>query len=237
MNTHIFNLPDFNYDKILSIARKVDPINYMDLAHDYILTGKSIRSLKFFYRTVNEIDYTIYQDTCNTCQCCNEIKPISAFRIHHRDGKTFTENVCRKCNTKKDTIRKIESKNHIMKLVKIEVGTGNSARPMLTFSQRGIFTLNAAMADLIKFKKGDHIVFLKDEEKPKNWFITLSKDEGFPVQVVKSGKYTSRKFQRKPLFEVMRKALIIPDSCNTFLIGSEIKIEGVSYYPLTLNRS
>jgi hypothetical protein len=93
------------------------------------------------------------------------------------------------------------------------------------------------MAEFIKFKKGDKIVFLKDEEKPKSWFITLSKDDGFHVQVVKSGKYMSRKFQRKALFEVMSKALTIPDNCNTFLIGSEVKVEGVSYYPLILNRS
>lgn len=238
MSTHLFNLPNFDYDGILNAAKKVDPLNFMDLAHDHILTGQSMQSLKFYYKTVNEIDYTINQDTCSTCRKCNEIKPISAFRTRTMNGKTFTESICRKCNTQKDIERKIKLKNHIMKLVKIEVGSSkNYTSPILTFSKRGMFSLNSAMAELIKFKKGDKIVFLKDEEKPKSWFITLSKEEGFHIQVVKTGKYMSRKFQKKALFEVMRKALAIPDTCNTFLIGSEVKIEGVSYYPLLLNKT
>lgn len=32
---------NFNYEHIINAARKVDPINFMDLAHDHILTGKA----------------------------------------------------------------------------------------------------------------------------------------------------------------------------------------------------
>ena len=30
---------------------KIDPVNYMDLAHDHILTDKSMKSLKYYYKT------------------------------------------------------------------------------------------------------------------------------------------------------------------------------------------
>ena len=207
----------------------------MDLAHDYILTGKSMQTLKYFYKTVNEIDYTINQDTCKVCGCCNEIKPVSAFRTQTLNGKTFTFNVCRKCNTQKNKDQQIKSKNHIMKLVKIEVPTGNSS-PTLTFSRKGMFSINSAMADLIKLKDDDQLVFLKDEEKPKNWYVTVSINDGFAIQQTKSGKYLSRKFQKQALFDVMSKALSIPENCNTFSIGPKVEIDGVAYYPLILNR-
>lgn len=107
MNTYLFNLPDFNYENILRSAKRIDPVNYMDLAHDHILTGQSMKSLKYYYKTVNEVDYTINDDTCKVCEKCNEIKPITAFRRYSQNGKTFTGNVCRACNTEKTKQRKI----------------------------------------------------------------------------------------------------------------------------------
>lgn len=106
MNTYLFNLPDFNYENILRSARGL-MVNYMDLAHDRILTGQSMKSLKYYYKTVNEVDYTINDDTCKVCEKCNEIKPITAFRRYSQNGKTFTGNVCRACNTEKTKQRKI----------------------------------------------------------------------------------------------------------------------------------
>lgn len=237
MNTYLFNLPDFNYENILRSAKRIDPVNYMDLAHDHILTGQSMKSLKYYYKTVNEVDYTIHQDTCQVCEKCNKIKPIAAFRNRILKGKKFTESICRACNTEKDKQRKIYLKNYIMKLVKIEVVSGKThIKPTLTFSKNGMFTISSSLAELMKFKKGDNILFLKNEDKPKDWYICLSKNDGFPVQVT-SGKYKSRKFQRKALLHVMKRTLNIPDTCNSFLIGTEVEIEGVSYFPLILNRS
>lgn len=234
MALHLFDLPGFDYNRILNTARRIDRVNFMDLAHDHILTGKSMQALKYYYRTVNEIDYTINQDTCNVCNCCNEIKPVSAFRTRTMAGKTFTENVCRKCSAQKNKERIIKSKNHIMKLVKIEV-QGGSTSPQLTFSRKGMFSINSAMADLIQLKKDDQLIFLKDEEKPKNWYVSVCKSGGFSIQTV-TGKYTQRKFQNRSLLAVMVKSLVIPESCNTFLIGPSVELEGVRYYPLMLNK-
>lgn len=236
--THLFDLPGFDYEKILRYAKKIDYSNYMDLAHDHILTGKSMQTLKFYYKTVNEVDYTINEDTCKVCEKCNEIKPIAGFRRRNRDGKIYIENICKSCNTEKNIQRKIKSKNHIMKLVKIEVPNGkNNRRPTLTFSKKGLFSINPAMSDLIKLRPGDKVVFLKDEEKPKNWYITKSKEDGFPIQITTRGKYTSRKFQKRPLYEIMKKTLGLSETSNSFSIGPETRYEGDIYYQLILNKA
>lgn len=230
-------ISNFNYEQIINAARKVDPLNYMDLAHDHIITGKSFTELKYKYKTVNEIDYTKFQGTTNTCGKCNQILPIACFRSHDRNGKTYVENVCRKCNTAKDKERSVKVKNHIMKLVRIQIDEGRRAlSPALKFNSSGIFTINTSLAETLKLSEGDNIDFFQDQEKPKEWYITVSKDFGCPVTFSKSKEYVIRKFQKKRLYEFVRKSFGIAEKNGTFLIGTPKEFEGNIYYPLLLKK-
>lgn len=227
----------FNYEQIINAARKVDPVNFMDLAHDHIITGKSFIELKYRYKTVNEIDYTKYQGTTNTCQKCNQIIPIACFRTHNRSGKTYVENVCRKCNSEKDKKRAIKTKNHIMKLVRIQIQeNGKISTPALKFNGTGIFTINAALAEKLNISEGDNIDFFQDEAKPKDWYITVSKEFGYPILFSKNKKYTVRKFQKRPLCDLVRKSFGISGTCGTFLIGTPKEFEGNTFYPLLIKK-
>lgn len=95
------NNKSFNYDNLLRIARTIDPVNYMDIVHDHILTGKSMKGLKYNYFTVVECDTLKHSGTCNTCSKCNTIKPMSEFLLKETRGKKYIMNTCNVCRIKR----------------------------------------------------------------------------------------------------------------------------------------
>lgn len=103
------NNKSFDYNKLIIIARSIDPVNYMDIVHDHILDGKPMKGIKYDYLTVKEYDTTVSEGTQKVCCLCNEILPIACFNLFISKGKTYTGNQCKKCLIKK----KNKSDNYI----------------------------------------------------------------------------------------------------------------------------
>lgn len=95
------NISEKEYNEILKKAKLIDPINFMDIAHDFILTGTPMQSSKFDYLPCGDFDHTVNDGTAKTCTQCNEIKPVAMFRLRTLRGKTFTEGSCIECGNKR----------------------------------------------------------------------------------------------------------------------------------------
>ncbi|AZB17602.1 hypothetical protein EG352_07390 [Chryseobacterium indologenes] len=102
MNIQV-NGQSFNYDKLIEVAKVIDPINYLDIVHDHILSGKSLKSLKYDYLTVNKYDTTIFEGVEKVCNLCNKILPIAMFTLRIQNGRTYTGNQCKTCLSKRNS--------------------------------------------------------------------------------------------------------------------------------------
>lgn len=88
------------YEELIQFAKNIDPVNYLDIVHDYILDGGTLKGHKFKYKTSAIHDYTTLQGTTNTCTICNEIKPVACFALVQTAGLKYTANQCIDCINK-----------------------------------------------------------------------------------------------------------------------------------------
>ncbi|RKE81984.1 hypothetical protein [Chryseobacterium sp. AG363] len=87
----------FDYNNLIKIAKTIDPVNYLDIVHDHLLTSKPMKGIKFDYKSTAENDFTLDVGTSNTCQKCNQIKPSGMFRVISNNGSKFLTNTCDDC--------------------------------------------------------------------------------------------------------------------------------------------
>lgn len=125
-----------------------------------------------------------------------------------------------------------------MNLVRIHIDEGRSnPHPALNFNAAAIFTINASLANLLNISQGDKIDFFQDQDRPKDWYMTVSAEYGHLVVFSKSGKYTQRKFQKRGLYDLVKESFSISEKSGSFLIGTPKTYEDKVYYPLILKRS
>lgn len=107
-----------DYLKLQSIAKKIDPVNYLDLVHDSILKHDSyvecIKSLKYNqlkYRSCNIVDNT-RDFVCDlVCSKCNKVLPISFFYKRLIMGTAIISYQCKDCE--KSYYKEYYKKNRI----------------------------------------------------------------------------------------------------------------------------
>lgn len=96
------------YESLIRKAKAIDPVNFMDMVHDHLLTGQSLNAVKFDYLKVNQYDTTKFEDTAKACNKCNKIKPAACFRIQEVKGKLYLRCQCTKCEGKAYAERKLK---------------------------------------------------------------------------------------------------------------------------------
>lgn len=124
-----------------------------------------------------------------------------------------------------------------MKLKKIEIpqSQGTNARPALTVSKTGRFSLSPKMREKTGYEADDMLNFHQDEDSPKDWYISFDKTEGAKLQVKTADKYTQVFFQNQTLAKTIREVFKTEGSM-TFLIGAPTELKGVNYWPLLFNK-
>lgn len=126
-----------------------------------------------------------------------------------------------------------------MKLKKIEVSSANRShgRALLTVSKSGKFSLSPSLREKIGYEPGKKINFFQDEDvqNGKDWYISLSEDEGTPLRESAIEKYTSVFIQKSGLAEQMRK-IFNAEGSMLFSVGLPTELGGVNYWPLLFNK-
>lgn len=105
--------------------------------------------------------------------------------------------------------------------------------PMITISlKRGEIRINQATAKLIGLKKGDHIVLVNDEAKPKDWYLIKSNaEQGF--QLRNRDSMTSLGFYNVNLVRMFFKKMNNRESTVRLKVSNQsLNIDGLTLYPI-----
>lgn len=119
---------------------------------------------------------------------------------------------------------------------------GQSKRAIAFSAVTGVVSFHANLCEQIKLQEGMRVIFVHDEDKPKDWYFMLTEDErGFSLR----DRYKSRKdktvkrltlfFLNKTIVGILQKSLGFK-KCATYLVAKEpTVIDGHEYYRILTN--
>lgn len=74
-----------------------------------------------------------------------------------------------------------------MKLIEYKTQKwGIRSEPSISFSKKGVITINKLAAELLSLASGEKVAFYQDSERPMDWYIKKN-HEGVPVRAYSAG--------------------------------------------------
>lgn len=114
---------------------------------------------------------------------------------------------------------------------RVNTPNGKKGIPFVSFNTTsGVIRLNNVAVELLKISKGDHVVLLQDEDKPKDWYVGAS-PEGFAVRP--QGKTNNMAFGSHVLTNAVLTSLNVLDkSIRINIATTAVTVNGMPIYPL-----
>jgi len=97
---------DSQYRELLDVAKKIDAVNFMDIAHDALIeyknfddARKKLKSISYGYKPKDFLDVSKHEITDKVCVACNNVYPVAMFYLsnHSPNGRTYLRADCKYC--------------------------------------------------------------------------------------------------------------------------------------------
>lgn len=107
----------------------------------------------------------------------------------------------------------------------------SGGKPLIGFSNSGLISLTGPLVEALELKVTDKIVFVQDEDRPKDWYIVKVQD-GFPLRILKESKALAAQCSVISKKIVMQFAGTGKKSIRFQVATSPEVIEGVSHWAI-----
>lgn len=102
--------------------------------------------------------------------------------------------------------------------------------PKIAFRAKGLIVFNKSACDMLNIKNGDTVEIAQDQEKPKDWFISLSAGkEGFVLSPLKGDNL---KFNCRVLCDDVWESLGFDRTISMLISKDKVQIGNIKYHAI-----